>query len=189
MNEEEWEDGVDDSGEPVKQLVFDFVIEKGQEPYRIDKYLMNKMSNATRTKIQEAIDEGLVLVNGKSIRPNYKVKPGDHVLAYSYHIPHSEEIIPEDIPLDIVYEDESVMVVNKAWGMVVHPGHGNPNGTLVNAAAFHFQQQHLDTTELARVGMVHRIDKDTSGLLVLAKTPHAMQHLSKQFAAHTVTRL
>ncbi|HNF72453.1 MAG TPA: S4 domain-containing protein, partial [Chitinophagaceae bacterium] len=121
MNEEEWEDGVDDSGEPVKQLVFDFVIEKGQEPYRIDKYLMNKMSNATRTKIQEAIDEGLVLVNGKSIRPNYKVKPGDHVLAYSYHIPHSEEIIPEDIPLDIVYEDESVMVVNKAWGMVVHP--------------------------------------------------------------------
>lgn len=163
---------------------------KGQEPLRIDKFLMIRIEGATRNKIQQAIDAARVLVNKKPVKSNYKVRPGDTITIYQDYSPELSEIIPEDIPINIIYEDDDLMVVDKPAGMVVHPGSGNPNGTLVNAVAFHLKQQNPMLTEedLNRFGLVHRIDKNTSGLLVLAKTPHAMTHLAKQFFDHTVHR-
>lgn len=165
-------------------------VDRGQEPLRIDKFLMSRIEGATRNKIQQAIDDELVLVNEKTIKNNYKVKPGDKLLVYTSRTPESTEIIPENIPLNIVYEDESILIINKPAGMVVHPGSGNPGGTLVNAVAYYLKQQDpdLDETSLTRFGLVHRIDKDTSGLLVMAKTPKAMSDLAKQFFDHTVHR-
>jgi len=186
---QDWDD--EEGSEPVleKHIIFDFVIEKGQEPLRVDKYLMNKMASATRSKIQQAIDDGCVLVNETVVKQNYKVKPGDHLLAYTFREPPPTDILPEDIPLDIVYEDDALLVINKPYNMVVHPGHGNWSGTVVNAVSFHMRQQQPDQEQLPRVGLVHRIDKDTTGLLVIAKTELAMSKLSEQFAAHTVERL
>lgn len=165
-------------------------IDKGQEPLRIDKFLMSRIEGATRNKIQQAIDNEMVLVNEKPIKSNYKVKPHDKVVVYDNRSPESSDIVPEDMPLDIVYEDESILIINKPAGMVVHPGSGNPNGTLVNGVAYYLKQQNpdLDENELPRFGMVHRIDKNTSGLLVLAKTAKAMTSLAKQFFNHTVHR-
>lgn len=164
--------------------------EKGQEPLRIDKFLMNRIEGATRNKIQQAITAEMVLVNDKTIKSNYKIKGGDIIVVYQDYSPESSEIIPQDIPINIVYEDEDVLVIDKAAGMVVHPGTGNPDGTLVNAVAYYLKQQQPDLTEeqLNRFGLVHRIDKDTTGLLVLGKTPEAMSHLSRQFFLHTVHR-
>jgi 23S rRNA pseudouridine1911/1915/1917 synthase len=162
----------------------------GQEPLRIDKFLMNRIESATRNKIQQAIEAERVLVNEHPIKSNYKVRPNDKIIIYETYLPDSSEIIPENIPFKIVYEDEDIMVINKEPGMVVHPGSGNPNGTLVNAVAWYLKQQnpHINETDLARFGLVHRIDKNTSGLLVMAKTPKAMTHLAKQFFDHTVHR-
>ena len=165
-------------------------IDKGQEPLRIDKFLMSRIEGATRNKIQQAIDDEMVLVNDKPVKSNYKVKAFDNVVVFDNRSPGSSEIIPQNIPLDILYEDDALLIVNKPAGMVVHPGSGNPDGTLVNAVAWHLKEQNpgLDETELPRFGLVHRIDKNTSGLLVMAKTQKVMSDLAKQFFNHTVHR-
>lgn len=164
-----------------------FVADKGQEPFRIDKYLVVKVQNATRNKVQNAIRAGSVLVNDAPVKPNYKIKPGDVVRVVLPTPVREGIIVPEDIPLKIVYEDDDLIVVDKAAGMVVHPGHGNYSGTLVNALAYHFD--HFPTAgAMDRPGLVHRIDKDTSGLLVVAKTEYAMTHLARQFYDHSISR-
>lgn len=162
----------------------------GQEPLRIDKFLMNRIEGATRNKVQQAIEAGRVQVNEKPVKSNYKVRPLDKIVIYDTYLPETSEIIPENIPFTIVYEDADVLVIDKEAGMVVHPGSGNPGGTLVNAVAWYLKKQNpaIDETELARFGLVHRIDKNTSGLLVMAKTPTAMTGLAKQFFDHTVHR-
>jgi 23S rRNA pseudouridine1911/1915/1917 synthase len=169
---------------------FTFSIDKGQEPYRIDKFLMNRIEGATRNKLQQAINGGMVLVNGAAVKQNYKIKPYDQIVVYSDGTPESTDVVPENIPLDIVYEDEEIVLINKAAGMVVHPGSGNYTGTLLNGMAYYLQQKNpsISETTLPRFGLVHRIDKNTSGLLVLAKTDKAMRHLAKQFFDHTVKR-
>lgn len=169
---------------------FSFRTDKGQEPLRIDKYLMNRIEGATRNKLQQAINNGMVLVNGKEVRPNYKVKGLEDIIVYSDMSPDETEIVPENIPLNIVFEDDDLMVINKPAGMVVHPGSGNYTGTLLNGVAWYLQQQQPGLSEqtLPRFGLVHRIDKNTSGLLVLAKRDHAMRQLARQFFDHTVKR-
>ncbi len=163
-----------------------FTVEKGQQPLRIDKYLMNFVENATRNKIQAAAKEGSILVNDLAVKSNYKVKPFDQIRVLFEYPPYENLLVPEDIPIDIVYEDDDLLVVNKAPGMVVHPGHGNYSGTLINALTFHFEN--LPNNSSNRPGLVHRIDKDTSGLLVVAKTELSMAHLSAQFKAKTSDR-
>ena len=158
---------------------FSFVADKGQEPLRVDKYLMNRIENATRNKIQQAAKAGSIFVNEKPVKSNYKVKGNDVVRVLFSHPPYENLLVAEDIPISVVFEDDTLIVVNKAAGMVVHPGHGNYSGTLINALLFHFDA--LPQNEQQRPGLVHRIDKDTSGLLVIAKTELAMTHLSKQF--------
>jgi 23S rRNA pseudouridine1911/1915/1917 synthase len=171
---------------PVERLRI--VVDKGQEPLRIDKFLMNRIEGATRNKIQQALDASMILVNEQPAKANYKIKPLDRILIYDTRHPESSEVIPEPLPLDIVYEDNSVMVINKAAGMVVHPGCGNYHGTLVNGVLYRLQQERVDTEQLQRVGLVHRIDKDTSGLVVVAKTEKSMAMLAAQFKKHTVYR-
>ncbi|MDG4714546.1 MULTISPECIES: RluA family pseudouridine synthase [Winogradskyella] len=163
-----------------------FKVEKGQQPLRIDKYLMNFVENATRNKIQQAAKDGSIFVNGTPVKSNYKVKPNDHITVKFEHPPHEYLLVAEDIPIDIVYEDDDLLVVNKPAGMVVHPGHGNYSGTLINGLIYHFEN--LPNNSSNRPGLVHRIDKDTSGLLVVAKTEQAMAHLSNQFAEKTSER-
>ncbi len=163
-------------------------VDKGQELLRIDKFLHNRIEGATRNKIQQAVDDGMVLVNGQPVKSNYKVRPGDDVLVYDTRKPESAEVVAQEMPLDIVYEDDHLLVVNKPAGMVVHPGCGNYEGTLINGLAFYLGAEALDSEDLPRVGLVHRIDKDTSGLLLIAKTPDAMVKLAAQFKAHTVHR-
>jgi 23S rRNA pseudouridine1911/1915/1917 synthase len=169
---------------------FSFKIDKGQEPLRIDKYLMNRIEGATRNKLQQSINNGMVLVNGKEIRPNYKIKALDEVMVYSDMSPEETDVVPEEMPLNIVYEDDDLMMINKPAGMVVHPGSGNYTGTLLNGVSWYLQKQKPDLSEdtLPRFGLVHRIDKNTSGLLVLAKKDTAMRQLAKQFFDHTVKR-
>jgi len=162
------------------------VASKGQVPLRVDKFLMNFIENATRNKIQQSAKSGHVWVNDEIVKSNYKVKAGDEVKVLFEHPPHEFLLVPEDIPLDIVYEDDVLMVVNKPAGMVVHPGHGNYTGTLINALIFHTDNLPANSNE--RPGLVHRIDKDTSGLLVVAKTEAAMTHLAKQFFDKTSER-
>ena len=163
-----------------------FTASEGQEPLRVDKFLMNFIENATRSKIQQAAKAGNVLVNDVVIKSNHKVKPNDVVRVVLAYPPPEKLLVAEDIPLDIVYEDEEVIVVNKPAGMVVHPGHGNYSGTLVNGLIHHIEN--LPTNSSERPGLVHRIDKDTSGLLVVAKTEFAMANLSKQFFDRTTER-
>ncbi|PZW39730.1 23S rRNA pseudouridine1911/1915/1917 synthase [Mesonia algae] len=165
---------------------YHFVASKGQEPLRVDKFLMNFVENATRNKIQQAAKDGNVFVNGKTVKQNYKVKAEDEVKVMFEHPPYEFLLTPENIPLDIIYEDDTVLIVNKQPGMVVHPGHGNYSGTLINALIYHFDN--LPNNSSDRPGLVHRIDKDTSGLLVVAKTEEAMTHLSKQFFNKTSER-
>tara|TARA_R100000306_G_scaffold61987_1_gene66510 strand:- start:8383 stop:9423 length:1041 start_codon:yes stop_codon:yes gene_type:complete len=176
----------EDSGNDDLYEHFKFVADKGQSPLRVDKYLMNKVENATRNKIQKAAKDGNIYVNDTIVKQNYKVKPGDVVTVLFEHPPYELLLTPEDIPIDIVYEDDDVLVVNKEAGMVVHPGHGNYSGTLINALTFHFDN--LPNNSSNRPGLVHRIDKDTSGLLVIAKTEEAMTHLSRQFFNKTTER-
>lgn len=165
---------------------FRFDVPKGQEFLRIDKYLMHMLPNSTRNKIQNAATNGNIYVNDVPVKSNYKVKPFDVVRILLSHPPFENRVDPENIPLNIVYEDDTLLMVNKEPGMVVHPGHGNYTGTLVNALAYHFENLPLNSSE--RPGLVHRIDKDTSGLLVIAKTEAAMTHLAKQFEAKTSER-
>ena len=163
-----------------------FEASKGQEPLRVDKFLLNFIENATRNKIQSAAKQGHVWVNGAQVKQNYRVKAGDEVKVLFEHPPYEFLLTPEDIPLDIVFEDEQVLVVNKPAGMVVHPGHGNYSGTLINALVHHFND--LPNNSSGRPGLVHRIDKDTSGLLVIAKTDVAMAHLAQQFFEKSTER-
>lgn len=164
------------------------VVDKGQGLLRVDRYLMDRIQNATRTKIQAAIDSESVRVNDRPTKASYKVKPLDVITVSLSHPPRETDITPENIPLNIVFEDADLLVLNKPPGMVVHPAHGNWNGTVVNALVYHFQ--HLPTSQngQARPGLVHRIDKDTSGLMVIAKTEFAMTHLARQFFEHTIER-
>lgn len=167
---------------------FRFVADKGQTLLRVDKFLVDRMMAATRNRIQQAADAGCILVNGKPVKSNYRVKPLD-VVSIVMDRPRRElEIIPEDIPLDIIYEDGDLLVVNKPAGLVVHPGHGNYTGTLVNALAYYLKDDPAYDPTDPRLGLVHRIDKDTSGLLVVAKKPEAKAHLSLQFFNKTTQR-
>ena len=163
-----------------------FRVVKGQQPLRIDKYLMNFIENATRNKIQAAAKNGSIFVDDVPVKSNYKVKPNDYITVKFEHPPHENLLVGEDIAIDIVYEDDDLLVVNKPAGMVVHPGHGNYSGTLINALIFHFENLPKNSSD--RPGLVHRIDKDTTGLLVVAKTEIAMAHLSKQFKDKTSER-
>ncbi len=167
-----------------------FSVDKGQEPFRIDKWVQMHIEGATRNKVQRRIEAGFLTVNGKIVKSNYKVKPGDEIVMMSLVNPEHTELKPENIPLDIVYEDEAVMVINKPANMVVHPGVGNFSGTLLNGVVYHLLQQNpsIDEETLPRFGLVHRIDKNTTGLIVLAKTADAAAHLAKQFFHHTVQR-
>lgn len=191
MTEEQNKDdkALQDSADELYER-FNFSADKGQEPYRIDKFLMNRIEGATRNKLQQSINTGLVLVNGKEVRPNYKVKAFDEITVYSDMNPEETDIVPENIPLNIVHEDEDVMIINKPPGLVVHPGSGNYTGTLLNGVAYYLRQENPTVSEesLPRYGLVHRIDKNTSGLLALAKTDKAMRFLAKQFYDHSVKR-
>ena len=164
-----------------------FTSDKGQELLRIDKFLMSRISNTTRSKLQNAVKDGHVFVNNKVVKSNYKVKPFD-VVTVELPYPHQElELLPENIPLTIVYEDDDVIVINKQAGLVVHPGHGNYTGTLVNGLIYHIEN--LPHTGVPnRPGLVHRLDKNTTGIMVIAKTEQALTHLGKQFFDRTTER-
>ncbi|MCI9607892.1 MAG: RluA family pseudouridine synthase [Muribaculaceae bacterium] len=176
----------DDSGGLYEH--FRFVADKGQQLLRVDKFLVSRLEKSSRNRVQQAADAGCVLVNGRPVKSNYRVKPLDVVSVVMDRPRYESEIIAEDIPLDIVYEDDTVLVVNKPAGLVVHPGHGNYTGTLVNALAWHFRDSADYDVNDPRLGLVHRIDKDTSGLLVVAKTPDAKTHLGKQFFEKSTKR-
>jgi 23S rRNA pseudouridine1911/1915/1917 synthase len=163
-------------------------VDQGQKALRIDKYLSNRIENASRSRIQAAAEAGNILANEKPVKPNYKVKPNDEIVIVMDYPRRELKIIPEEIPLDIVYEDEQLIVINKPPGLVVHPGHGNYTGTLVNALAFYFKDLPLFNSEDPRPGLVHRIDKDTSGLMVIAKTEMAKNKLGLQFFEKTTER-
>ncbi len=191
MRKEPEQDDLLEQDEPEELYErFSLTVDKGQEPLRLDKFLVARIENATRNKVQKAIEAGRVLVNNKQVQPNYKIKPKDDIVVYSDREIQGEEIIPENIPLNITYEDEDVMIINKPAGMVVHPGCGNYTGTLINGAAYYLMQQNKSISEdtLPRFGMVHRIDKNTTGLMVMAKTDKAVASLAKQFFNHTVHR-
>jgi len=164
------------------------LVDPGQNPYRIDKFLMDRLPHTSRNKIQLAIENGFIIVNGHPIKANYKVRPHDKVQVVLPTPPRTHELAPENIPLDIVYEDEALMIVHKSAGMVVHPGHNNWTGTLVNALIYHFDNLPTAANNTGRPGLVHRIDKDTSGLLVIAKTEAALMGLAKQFYDHSIVR-
>ncbi|CAG5004285.1 Ribosomal large subunit pseudouridine synthase D [Dyadobacter sp. CECT 9275] len=164
------------------------VADKGQSPMRLDKFLSLHVANASRTKIQNGIEAEAVKVNGLPTKASYKIKPADVITLSLPEPPRDTEIIPEDIPLDIIYEDDVLLIVNKPTGMVVHPAFGNWTGTLINALVHHFQQLPTGRNGEGRPGLVHRIDKDTSGLLVIAKTEFAMSFLARQFFDHTIER-
>lgn len=177
---------IEDDGELYEH--FRFTVDKGQTPVRVDKFLLDRIANATRNKIQAAIDAEVISVNGKPTKNAYKVRPGDLIIVSLPHPPREDVVLPEDIPLNIMYEDDDLLIVNKKAGMVVHPAHNNWSGTLVNALVFHLQNLPTGRNGVIRPGLVHRIDKDTSGLLVIAKTELAMTLLAKQFSDHTIER-
>lgn len=163
-------------------------VDKKQSLLRIDKFLMDRMANVSRNKLQEAIRSEMVFVNDRFVKSNYKVKPGDRIVVMVPQRHDELEVLPEDIPLDVVHEDDHVLIVNKPPGMVVHPGYNNYSGTLVNALVFRFQDLPTSANGEAKPGLVHRIDKDTSGILVIAKSETAMTFLARQFADHSIER-
>ena len=167
---------------------FRFTADKKQTPIRIDKFLTDRLPHTSRNRIQQAAEAGCILIDGQPVKSNYRVKPSDVISIVMAYPRHETEIVPEDIPLDIVYEDEDLLIVNKPAGLVVHPGHGNYTGTLVNALAFHFKDHPYYDPSDPRLGLVHRIDKDTSGLLVIAKKPEAKTDLGRQFFNKTTQR-
>ena len=167
---------------------FRFVVDPGQAPLRVDKYMQEKMQHSSRNRIQKAADAGFIHVNDRPVKSNYKVRPNDVVTLMLDRPRHDNTIEPEDIALDVVYEDNDIMVINKPAGMVVHPGAGNFHGTLINAIAWHLKDDPRFDANDPEVGLVHRIDKDTSGLLVVAKTPDAKSNLGRQFFVHDTHR-
>eukprot|EP01136_Pigoraptor_vietnamica_P001703 Opistho-1_new@28679 len=186
-------DELDNLPEDTSEALYErktFTIDKGQEPLRIDKWIQMHLEGATRNKVQQGIEAGFVTVNGKTVKSNYKIKPGDELLLMSLINPEHTILKRENIPLNIVYEDDALMVINKPANMVVHPGVGNFSGTLLNGVAYYLEQQNpgIDEDVLPRFGLVHRIDKNTTGLIVLAKKPEVAAHLAKQFFNHTVKR-
>jgi 23S rRNA pseudouridine1911/1915/1917 synthase len=184
-------DGENDAAEEAGTELYEhfrFVADKGQQLLRVDKFLTERLQNSSRNRVQQAAEAGCILVNGKAVKSNYRVKPLDVVQLVMDRPRYEFEIVAEDIPLNIVYEDQDVLVVNKPAGLVVHPGHGNWTGTLVNALAWHFRDTPDYDVNDPRLGLVHRIDKDTSGLLVVAKTPDAKTNLGKQFYNKTTKR-
>jgi len=186
--EESFESDEDTFEESQLYEHFRFIADKKQSPIRIDKFLIDRMMNVSRNRIQMAAEANCVLVNDKAVKSNYKVKPMDVITIVMSRPPYENEIIPEEIPLQIVYEDADLLVVNKPAGLVVHPGHGNYTGTLVNGLAYYLKDDpHYDPAD-PRLGLVHRIDKDTSGLLVIAKKPEAKTHLGLQFFNKTTQR-
>ena len=194
---EEYVDELDDTLDDVEPVVdnpaelyehFRVVVDKGQSQVRMDKYLFERLVNSSRNRIQKAADAGLIMANGEPVKSSYKVKPCDVLTVMMDRPRYDNDIIPEDIPLDIVYEDNDLMVINKPAGLVVHPGCGNYHGTLVNAIAWHLKDNPRYDPNDPQVGLVHRIDKDTSGLLVVAKTPDAKTHLGLQFYNKTTKR-
>lgn len=166
------------------------IVDKGQEPVRIDKFLVARTEHATRNKVQKAIENNRVLVNQKAVQSNYKIRPQDEIIVYSDREVQGEEIIPEKMDLNIFFEDDDIIIINKPAGMVVHPGCGNYTGTLINGVAYYLLEKNnlISVETLPRFGLVHRIDKNTSGLMVLAKNPLAVASLAKQFFDHTVIR-
>lgn len=165
-------------------------VDGGQEPMRLDKFLVARMEGASRSKVQQAIETGRVLVNNKKVQANHRIRPGEEIVVFSDKEVHGEEIVPEEMPLDIVYEDDDVMIISKPVGLVVHPASGNYTGTLLNGVAYYLLQQNagLTAADLPRYGLVHRIDKNTSGLMVLAKNAKAVGSLAKQFFDHSIHR-
>lgn len=182
-----------DEGEDYSETLYErmnLVVDKGQEPVRLDKFLTARIENISRNKVQQAIEGGRVLVNNKAASANYKIRPGDNIICFSDRQVVGEEIIPEKMDLNIFFEDDEVLIINKPPGLVVHPASGNYSGTLINGVAYYLHEKNQAITEetLPRFGLVHRIDKNTSGLLVLAKTSRAVASLAKQFFDHTVKR-
>jgi 23S rRNA pseudouridine1911/1915/1917 synthase len=181
----------DDQYSEEEELVFEHhsvTVDSGQEKLRLDKFLMDRLPNITRNKLQLAIKAGFVTINKEEVKPNYRVRPGDEVSVSFPEPVRQNEILPEDIPLTIPFEDDHLLIVNKKPGMVVHPGYNNYSGTLVHALTHHFQNLPTSQNGEQRPGLVHRIDKDTSGLLVIAKTEDAMTGLAKQFYDHSIER-
>jgi len=167
---------------------YNIVVDKGQEMVRIDKFLNDRLPKFSRNKIQEALKDGNVLIDGKAVKPNYKIRPNDTISIVMPFPKRNLEVVPEDIPLEIVYEDDDVVIINKQAGMVVHPGHGNYRGTVVNALMGRYTALPTSDAEAPRPGLVHRIDKNTSGLLIIARTEIALNSLSKQFFDHSIER-
>lgn len=186
------EDPFDEESEEGQELYehFSWKVDAGQEMLRIDKFLFERMRNASRNRIQVAAKAGCVLVNGTAVKSNYRVKPHDLISVVMAYPPRDHTIIPENIPLSIMYEDHDLMVINKPAGLVVHPGHGNYSGTLVNALMYHLKNlPDQGSEDEPRPGLVHRLDKNTSGVMVIAKSELAMNHLAKQFFDRTTGRL
>ncbi|MDY0253369.1 MAG: RluA family pseudouridine synthase [Tenuifilaceae bacterium] len=183
-------DDIDDEGGEQQELYehFRIDVDKGQGLVRVDKFITSKLESISRSRVQLAADAGNILVNGSAVKSSYKVKPLDSISIVMAYPPREVEIIPQDIPINIVYEDDDLVVVNKEAGMVVHPGHGNYSGTLVNALMYHLRDVPLFKSGDVRPGLVHRIDKNTSGILVIAKTELAMNHLARQFFERTTKR-
>lgn len=190
MQEERIEEIEDDELVTEQELFehYRFVVDKGQSMLRIDKYLVNIMASISRNRIQEAAEAGNIRVNDRPVKSNYRVKPGDVITIVLAYPPSEFVIIPQDIPINIVHEDEDIILVNKQPGLVVHPGFGNYDGTLLNAIAYHLKDNKNFDPNDSRLGLVHRIDKDTSGLLLIAKTEEAKAHLGKQFFEKTTQR-
>jgi len=186
------EDNVEETQEPSDELYerLNIKVDKGQELMRIDKFLVQRMTNVSRNKIQHAIEAGMILVNNKMVQANQKIKPKDEIIFYSDKETHGEKVLPEKMDLNIFYEDDDVMIINKPSGLVVHPALGHYTGTLLNGVAYYLQQKNNSINEetLPRFGLVHRIDKNTSGLMVLAKNEKAVTSLAKQFFDHSVKR-
>jgi len=189
VTEEFEEDEIEEiGGEQELYEHFRFVVDKGQAITRVDKYLVNCMANTSRNRIQDAADSGNILANGKSVKSNYKAKPNDVISIVMAYPPNEFEIILQDIPINVVYEDDDILLINKQPNLVVHPGFGNFDGTLLNAVAWHLKDVPGFDANDSRIGLVHRIDKDTSGLILIAKTPEAKTHLGKQFFDKTTQR-
>lgn len=184
----EFEESPDSSEELYERM--NLIVDRGQEPMRLDKFLVARIENASRNKVQQAIESGRVLINGRQVQSNHRIKPGEEIIVYSDKEVQGEDIIPEQMPLNIVFEDDDILIINKPVGLVVHPASGNPNGTLINGVAWYLLQQNsnLSTDVLPRFGLVHRIDKNTSGLMVLAKTEKAVSSLAKEFFDHSIHR-
>jgi 23S rRNA pseudouridine1911/1915/1917 synthase len=190
MSTKEIEAYNDTDGAEVLYERMNLTVDGGQAPMRLDKFLVARIEGASRNKVQQAIEAGRVLINGKQVQANHKIKPGQEIIVYSDKEVQGEEIIPEKMPLNIVFEDEDILIINKPVGLVVHPASGNPSGTLINGVAYYLQQQNSDISSetLPRFGLVHRIDKNTSGLMVLAKTDKAAASLAREFFDHSIHR-